>query len=245
MTYQRYYNQAGAFFSPDPAGLKHVDFGNPLSWNRYSYSLGDPINGIDPTGRWTCLVWESGDTCTSGSIDPCNDNYTIDGFAPSPAPNPACYAPGGDDPGGGGDPDPGLTPMKIKARYDCFTTRVVPGVGAVVERDITYEAYAVVNGADVMLAGDTITEHLTVVSGTKPPESSGRNSFVDGIAIGTNGPFEVKQTFTVSYQGQTYSNLSVYDAYGNAAPNGTNDIKANAKSVSINGNTTAKNGSCN
>ncbi len=61
----RYYNAtSGSFWSPDPGGatayapnpgwLGTVDRNNPVSWNRYLYGLGDPINKLDPTGAIAC-----------------------------------------------------------------------------------------------------------------------------------------------------------------------------------------------
>src|SRR5271157_4886697 len=47
---QRYYNQQGSFWTPDPMGLKTVHMGNPGSWNRYAYAGGDPISFNDPSG---------------------------------------------------------------------------------------------------------------------------------------------------------------------------------------------------
>jgi RHS repeat-associated protein len=58
---QRYYNQQGAFWTPDPLatgisasnfqpGLGAVNLRSPLSWNRYVYAMDDPINMIDPSG---------------------------------------------------------------------------------------------------------------------------------------------------------------------------------------------------
>jgi RHS repeat-associated protein len=47
---QRYYaNNFGRFMTPDPYGGSQSPR-NPTSWNRYSYVLGDPINGNDPRG---------------------------------------------------------------------------------------------------------------------------------------------------------------------------------------------------
>jgi RHS repeat-associated protein len=47
---QRYYaNNFGRFMSPDPYGGSRSPR-NPTSWNRYSYVLGDPINGNDLHG---------------------------------------------------------------------------------------------------------------------------------------------------------------------------------------------------
>ncbi len=70
----RYYSATtGSFWSPDPAGAGAADTGYgsgmaasyipgfgaahpdaPLSWNRYLYSLGDPINLFDPIGKYAC-----------------------------------------------------------------------------------------------------------------------------------------------------------------------------------------------
>lgn len=68
---QRYYNSnAGRFYTPDPAGRKAANPGNPTSWNVYLYSNADPVNGSDPTGM---------DVVTSDpSIpDPCNLSLNI------------------------------------------------------------------------------------------------------------------------------------------------------------------------
>jgi hypothetical protein len=44
-----YYSAWGRFMSPDPYSGS-ANPANPLSWNRYAYVNGDPINGIDPFG---------------------------------------------------------------------------------------------------------------------------------------------------------------------------------------------------
>jgi RHS repeat-associated protein len=47
---QRYYASVyGRFNSPDPFGGSAGIY-NPGSWNRYAYSLGDPVNNYDPSG---------------------------------------------------------------------------------------------------------------------------------------------------------------------------------------------------
>jgi len=59
----RYYNNNfGRFWSPDPGGVKAADPRNPITWNRYAYAVGDPVNFKDPRG--TCVLWaddENGD----------------------------------------------------------------------------------------------------------------------------------------------------------------------------------------
>ncbi len=43
----------GRFDTPDPS-MDNVDYQNPVSWNAYSYTNGDPINFNDPSGLLTC-----------------------------------------------------------------------------------------------------------------------------------------------------------------------------------------------
>jgi RHS repeat-associated protein len=51
---QRFYASTyGNFTSPDPS-MNNVDYTNPASWNAYAYTMGDPINGNDPSGLQTC-----------------------------------------------------------------------------------------------------------------------------------------------------------------------------------------------
>ena len=68
----RYYSAStGSFWSPDPGGIKTVDSTNPLSWNRYGYTTGDPMNFRDPSGRDEC----GADTCVNVSApDWCSGN---------------------------------------------------------------------------------------------------------------------------------------------------------------------------
>jgi RHS repeat-associated protein len=40
----------GRWFSPDPAGLDAVDPSNPQTWNRYTYSLNNPMTFFDRSG---------------------------------------------------------------------------------------------------------------------------------------------------------------------------------------------------
>jgi RHS repeat-associated protein len=48
---QRFYSSTlGRFLTPDLFGGSEAGL-NPQSWNRYSYSLNDPVNYFDPTGK--------------------------------------------------------------------------------------------------------------------------------------------------------------------------------------------------
>ena len=46
-------SSVGRFNSADP-GAENLDLTNPISWNSYAYSNGDPVNANDPEGLATC-----------------------------------------------------------------------------------------------------------------------------------------------------------------------------------------------
>jgi RHS repeat-associated protein len=48
--YREYSPNAGRWISPDPAGLQAVDFGDPQSFNRYTYVANNPLGKVDPLG---------------------------------------------------------------------------------------------------------------------------------------------------------------------------------------------------
>ena len=51
---QRFYASSyGRFNTADPYQAS-AGAGDPGSWNRYSYVVGDPVNRVDPTGRVWC-----------------------------------------------------------------------------------------------------------------------------------------------------------------------------------------------
>jgi RHS repeat-associated protein len=90
---QRYYNSSvGAFWTPDSGGIKTANPRNPLSWNRYAYTKGNPINRFDPSGRIDCDP-DDDDGCY------CDDDPDGDGCT--------CSDDGSEcDSGGGSDPAP-------------------------------------------------------------------------------------------------------------------------------------------
>jgi RHS repeat-associated protein len=50
---QRYYsNVMGRFLTPDPAGMRAADPSDPITWNRFAYANGDPLNYYDPEGMF-------------------------------------------------------------------------------------------------------------------------------------------------------------------------------------------------
>ena len=249
----RYYSgQAGSFWSPDPGGVKTADSTDPTSFNRYAYIGGDPINASDPSGMEVDLTCGPG-WQTDASLDgPCCDP-TANGFLSGP-PDPACYA----GVGGGGDssatssstasvPTPIIYVMAI---YDCYKLNMASAKGKQVwERDIDYTAWLLnANGTFTELTGNgssVITEQLTQTAaqtGKPGPASSSSPGgvFQDTLSAGTTGPFQVTQTFTVSYQGGTYSAMiqSLTDQVTSS-----NIINVQLGSISVNGNTNiGKNG---
>jgi RHS repeat-associated protein len=90
---QRYYNSSvGAFWTPDPGGIKTARSSDPTSWNRYAYVSGDPANHSDPTGMEQDLCgpdWQSDPSLEGPCCDP------GDQLLGAPI-DPACYTGGGD-----------------------------------------------------------------------------------------------------------------------------------------------------
>jgi RHS repeat-associated protein len=68
----------GRWISPDPVGVSAVDISDPRSWNRYAYTLNNPLIAIDPLGLDCVYLNDSGDA--PESIDhnsvpgECSDN---------------------------------------------------------------------------------------------------------------------------------------------------------------------------
>ncbi len=60
---RRYSPVQGRWISPDPSGTNAVVAGNPQSWNRYVYVLGDPLRMVDPTGLDACEDDPMGPRC--------------------------------------------------------------------------------------------------------------------------------------------------------------------------------------
>src|SRR5688572_3496409 len=55
---QRYFSsQIGRFLTPDPYRASATK-AEPLSWNRYAYVQGDPVNAYDPRGLQLCVIEE-------------------------------------------------------------------------------------------------------------------------------------------------------------------------------------------
>jgi RHS repeat-associated protein len=103
---QRYYsNITGRFFSPDPSGVRAADPKNPLSWNRYAYVSGDPVNHQDRTGLYEATAGDCIDdpeACEEGDWGDCDSMFAFMEVS-------SCS--GGDDTGGGAaaTPAPPLT----------------------------------------------------------------------------------------------------------------------------------------
>jgi RHS repeat-associated protein len=68
----RYNSSAqGRFTSPDPS-MMSVVLRNPQSWNRYSYTLNNPLRYIDPNGE----LWTGAGDGTYNWVDQCGEKQT-------------------------------------------------------------------------------------------------------------------------------------------------------------------------
>jgi RHS repeat-associated protein len=257
---QRYYsNVVGRFYSPDPGGIATANPKNPGSWNRYAYVHGDPVNFTDPTGMcdedYTDSLHVGGrlEDCYEGDGgggggyvtggDPCSSDDGL-GFAP----NPFCYA--GPVYVPVDSPPPPEHQMIVEATSDCYKINVGASVkGTTVwERDINYQAVLeTITGTKVTyqylskgaINGAVIQENLQQTAGqtgTPGPASAGKagQPFEDTLSAGVTGPFQVTQTFTVTYAGVLYNALiqSIGDQTSSS-----NVLNVQNAYVSVNGQT--------
>jgi RHS repeat-associated protein len=242
---QRYYSSAlGRFLTPDPSRRSATPT-NPQSWSRYTYALGNPVNGIDPKGL-SCLAVDefdfddpefidNSDNCgQGGSCDPfdasCgNPCVAADGFTPIPGPTCPVIP---------GVPSPSQVAVTVVPKYlvitlDCYK---VPTNGGAVTRDIDYQVY----GSDGNPYGfGTVWEHLTgdlPLTGADSPSSGPPGTFDDEqsvvnlVGIQT---MHVTQTFSDHLPNGTAVPLFVRGFGGDF---GTLDIIKTNGAIYINGN---------
>jgi hypothetical protein len=55
-----YASGQGRWLTPDPADMSWLRTLNPQSWNRYSYTSGNPTGMVDPSGLWNILGYNMG-----------------------------------------------------------------------------------------------------------------------------------------------------------------------------------------
>jgi RHS repeat-associated protein len=89
---QRYYSSInGRFWTPDAGGIKTATPSNPLSWNRYAYTLGDPINFNDVAGKNAYNVEDGDEQCDEYDVGYCyDDGDEGDGATFTTGSKPAC-----------------------------------------------------------------------------------------------------------------------------------------------------------
>jgi RHS repeat-associated protein len=67
--FRQYSEAQGHWFSPDPYGGSY-DFSNPQSFNRYGYSLNNPLSAVDPSGLNACVPAGTGVRGGGGGMSP-------------------------------------------------------------------------------------------------------------------------------------------------------------------------------
>jgi RHS repeat-associated protein len=87
---QRYYASSyGRFNTADPYQAS-AGPSDPGSWNRYSYTRGDPVNRKDPSGRFDCAAydeylaglygWVENSACDADELNFCDSQAAINAF---------------------------------------------------------------------------------------------------------------------------------------------------------------------
>jgi RHS repeat-associated protein len=203
---QRYYaSNFGRMMSPDP-DMASGGPGSPASWNRYTYAIGDPVNGTDPSGRYACDPDDPDcpfDECTPGDgdcdPDPCGPQSDID-LAPGPGPSP-CEGPPPPPPpsqsGGGGGGG-----VQTPATMECALAQQLGGdLGAQRETCLTSPTNSTAPGTDgLILSLSNWNQFASGTSGFLPTltaAGAGAGQIIlDGaeITVGTLGAGEVLLT---------------------------------------------------
>jgi RHS repeat-associated protein len=220
---QRYYGAGtGSFSTPDPGGIKTANSGNPASWNRYAYTLGDPINMFDPTGTYPCGSQWASDSSGNVSVTVYDCSYGGSG-GDGPTARPMSDS---DQPGGGGG-GPASPPTTASLSPDCKHALAVAGQNALaITRALADESIlqAAVQGTDIpwtMLAAigvrETGFQNIAETGG-----GSGRGVFQ--IDIGKNPSVTQAQAYDVTFAADWAANLLNSDMetlaakYPNLAP---------------------------
>jgi RHS repeat-associated protein len=220
---QRYYGSGtGSFSTPDPGGIKTANSGNPASWNRYAYTLGDPINMFDPTGTYPCGSQWASDSSGNVSVTVYDCSYGGSG-GDGPTARPMSDS---DQPGGGGG-GPASPPTTASLSPDCKHALAVAGQNAsAITRALADESIlqAAVQGTDIpwtMLAAigvrETGFQNIAETGG-----GSGRGVFQ--IDIGKNPSVTQAQAYDVTFAADWAANLLNSDMetlaakYPNLAP---------------------------
>jgi RHS repeat-associated protein len=178
---QRMYNPGmGKFFSPDPRGSAGADAADPLSWNRYLYAMGDPVNRVDPGGTDSCLDefglfgGQGGTGCRFpfGTGWNCFDPSGISVFGllcDVPVPVPAPGASSGS--GGGGAPPAAPRGITLSDTDVCIYpegTSNYPGVWTLeVQYQVMVDGSPVYGNGALNSAKLYISENVTTTSGSE------------------------------------------------------------------------------
>lgn len=195
---QRYYSGLqGRFLTSDPYEASG-GAGEPASWGRYGYVLGDPVNWFDPRGTTTC--------------DPNPPYNCTDSIAVSPAPSPR---PGGGGGGGGGTPvDVSLGANLRNAAFRVATANALQGL---VSQGTMNDCEAMSHYASAMASEwigsempleDLVQSFDVLIRYTGPGATGVGNAIFPNTALGNIGSNETGQGsgFKVEFQDSNYPN---------------------------------------
>ena len=256
----------GRFLTADPSRRSMVP-GNPGSWNRYAYVLGDPVNGRDPSGKiFACTDGDAqsiydvscsgipDDSGGGGDDDDANDGpgnvCSSDTLGALAGAVEECVDPAPPSPAEEAPPIP--TSIALVPGSDCYVTTYAQLPGGTVISAQRDDSLEVLDQYGDVITNEQIQEALTPIGNSPCPSgTAAQNAQCLGEAvtgqfndthISLNGTTQAYyQGFNVTLNGISYNNLSV-DVYNTSFSTTVITIYQNPYAVWLNGNNGYTNG---
>ena len=196
---QRYHQPGmGRFMTPDRVTGTPKD---PASWNKYAYTEGDPINGIDPEGLFAQQVQLGADTYTVDVCSSAPDAATLWylGFIGMTAWDVQQYCQGGSDggtgfggepggdPGGGGGGDPPPAPRPECDRGNETNAKILDFIAANLDAANKLSALTAQLGGGVQIPAGYLLAWAGIESGSGVDPAPVSNGNYFGLTLARGG----------------------------------------------------------